>query len=243
MRGWRKGVTARKKMTSRDPESDFRILLAEGCAVLGIRLDQIAMDRLVLYFEELKRWSRKINLIAKESTDARIIENHFLDSLTLLPHLESGGRVHLLDVGSGAGFPGLACKAARPDIALTVVEPRLKRVSFLKHIVRTLKMNDVSVLACRIEDERLLPSETSFTHITGRAVTDLAAFLAMVSRFVRRDVAIICMKGPKWQEELEAAADRIEAESLNLISAQQIVLPFSGAGRCLLVLKILAKSG
>ncbi len=230
-------------MTAREPGSDFRALLAEGCTALGIRLETAALDRLVLYFEELKRWSRKINLIAKDSTDARIIENHFLDSLTLLPHLESGERVHLLDVGSGAGFPGLACKAARPDIALTLVEPRLKRVSFLKHIVRTLKMDDVSVLACRIEDERVLPSQASFTHITGRAVTDLAAFLAMVSRFVRRDVEIICMKGPKWQEELDAAADRMEVERLDLVRTQQIALPFSGAGRCLLVLKILAKSG
>jgi 16S rRNA (guanine527-N7)-methyltransferase len=233
-------VSARKKITSRESETDFRALMASGCPALGLHLDREVVERLALYHEELGRWSRKINLIAKETTGRQIIENHFLDSLTLLTQL--GDHVHLLDVGTGAGFPGLVCKAARPEITVTLVEPRLKRVSFLRHIIRTLKLDDVSVLACRIEDERLLPSSTSFTHITGRAVTDVGTFLTMVARLIKADTEIICMKGPKWRQELEAAAETIQAQNLLLVRTLQFELPFSGAQRSLLVLKILAKS-
>jgi 16S rRNA (guanine527-N7)-methyltransferase len=150
--------------------------------------------------------------------------------------------VHLLDVGTGAGFPGLVCKAARPGLALTLVEPRLKRVSFLRHIARALQLDDVSVLACRIEDEDLIPSTAFFTHITSRAVTDVGTFLGLVRRFAPSEPAIICMKGPKWQQELAAASDETQAGHLEIIKTVQLRLPFSGAERCLLVLKILAKS-
>ena len=225
-----------------EPDADFRFLLKGGCERLGIELERAAVERLFVYYEELKRWSRKINLIAKESTDEQIIENHFLDSLTLLPQLADRSRVHLLDVGTGAGFPGLICKAARPEITLTLVEPRLKRVSFLRHIARTLQLDDVSVLACRIEDEAALPSVTPFTHITNRAVTEVGAFLGLVGRFAASGPEIICMKGPKWRQELAMIADDLQAESLKIVRTVELQLPFSGAGRCLLVLKILAKS-
>ena len=230
------------KIKKGEPDVDFRFLLQRGCEQLGIKLERAAMERLFVYYEELKRWSRKINLIARESTDEQIIENHFLDSLTLLPQLADCGQVHLLDVGTGAGFPGLVCKAAWPEIRLTLVEPRLKRVSFLRHIARTLQLNDVTVLACRIEDEAALPSATAFTHITSRAVTDVGAFLGLVGRFAASDPEIICMKGPKWQQELEVVADEVQTGALTLARTVELQLPFSGAGRCLLVLKILAKS-
>ena len=223
------------------PGVDFRALLKGGCERLGLEVERAAVERLSIYFEELKRWSRKINLIAKETSEEDIIENRFLDSLTLLPLLADAEDLHLLDVGTGAGFPGLVCKAARPELALTLVEPRLKRVSFLRHIIRTLQLDHVSILACRIEDEELLPSAAPFTHITSRAVTDIGAFLGLVRRFALSGPAIICMKGPKWQQELTAVSDEMQAGSLELVRTVQLQLPFSGAQRTLLVLKILVK--
>jgi 16S rRNA (guanine527-N7)-methyltransferase len=235
-------VTRSKKKKGGDTEVDFRALIKGGCEQLGIELERTAVERLFVYFEELKRWSRKINLIAKETTDEQIIENHFLDSLTLLPVLKGPGCAHLLDVGTGAGFPGLVCKAAMPDLELTLVEPRLKRVSFLRHIIRSLKLVGVSILACRIEDEELLSSSTPFTHIASRAVTEVGAFLGMVRRFALSEPLIICMKGPKWQQELTAVADELQTGSLELVGTVQLQLPFSGAGRTLLILKFLEKS-
>jgi len=233
-------VATGKRIGAQNSETDFSALLASGCEELGLSLDGKAVERLSRYYEELARWSRKINLIAKDMTEKQIIESHFLDSLTLLTQL--GDRVHLLDVGTGAGFPGLVCKAARPEIILTLVEPRLKRVSFLRHIIRTLKMDNLTVLACRVEDERLLPSSLAFTHITGRAVTDVATFLPMVARFIKIHTEIICMKGPKWRQDMEAAAGAIQQGSLRMVRTHEFKLPFSRAQRCLLVLKPLVKS-
>jgi 16S rRNA (guanine527-N7)-methyltransferase len=212
----------------------FYDLMQEGLASLEIDLDADAVDRLYLYFVELKKWSRKVNLIAKSTADEQIIENHFLDSLTLLPVLE-GNHIHLLDVGTGAGFPGLVLKAANPAMQLTLVEPRLKRVSFLKHIVRTLGLTGVEVLACRIEDENSLPSATGFTHITSRAVTEICGFLEMVARFSCPGLQVICMKGPKWQEELGRASGVVR--DLQFVQHSVVVrsLPFSCAERALLV--------
>ncbi len=193
-----------------------------------------ALNRIFGYYKELKHWSRRINLIAKGAGDAEILEKHFLDSLTLLPLLD-GEKSHLLDIGSGAGFPGLVCKAAMPDLQVTLVEPRLKRVSFLRHVARTLKLEEISILECRVEDETMLPSDGGFTHITSRAVNEIEPFLEMCSRFAQPGVRVICMKGPKWEEELAAWRKSGGQENFTLVSQSNYVLPESGGRRYLLV--------
>ncbi len=189
--------------------------LETGLKVLGIAISPDAFARLSLYFSELKKWGKKVNLIAKSTSDEQIVENHFLDSLTILPLLEGAG-IHLLDIGTGAGFPALVCKAACPELAVTLVEPRSKRVSFLGHIVRTLGLEEVKIISCRIEDENQLPSARAFTHITARAVTEIGPFLQMVERFAISGPQLICMKGPKWREELAAAADILSCSSYSI---------------------------
>lgn len=212
---------------------DFKNRLAEGAKCLECDLDEKSSDLLEKYFRELKKWNRKLNLIAKSSSDEQILENHFIDSLTILPFLKKTGN-HLLDVGTGAGFPGLVCKTVYPGLEITLVEPRQKKVSFLRHIIRTLGLTGVEVMDCRIEDEKRLPSATPFTHITGRAVSDIKVFLGMVERFKAEGIQVICMKGPKWQEEAAAAADMVH-ESYVCEKVIEQVLPFSGAHRALLV--------
>jgi 16S rRNA (guanine527-N7)-methyltransferase len=213
---------------------DFREQLQEGARILEIGLEAEAVDRLFVYFTELLHWSRKINLIAKGTGDAEILENHFLDSLTLLPLLSPFDQCHLLDVGSGAGFPGLVCMAARPELTVTLLEPRLKRVSFLRHVIRTIGLAGVEVLAGRVEDETLVPSTPIFTHITSRAVTDCSEFLKMVSRLCGVKTTVICMKGPKWREELPDIGKLSPAFSFRQALTIERELPFSGARRALL---------
>ncbi len=214
---------------------DFRGLLQQGNDSLGLNLDAAATERLEVYFTELLHWSRKINLIAKGMGETEIVENHFLDSLTLLLLLDEFPSARLLDVGTGAGFPGLVCKAARPDLTVTLLEPRLKRVSFLRHIIRVLGLVGVEVLAGRVEDETLLPSSAQFTHITSRAVADMGNFLVMVERLCHLQTQVICMKGPKWQEELQIMNQKQPLLSLRLGSTHELHLPMTHAQRALLV--------
>lgn len=219
---------------------DFREQLRDGARILEIGLEAQAVERLFVYFTELLHWSRKINLIAKGTGEAEILENHFLDSLTLLPLLSlfsPSDQCRLLDVGTGAGFPGLVCKAARPELTVTLLEPRLKRVSFLRHVIRTLGLTGVEVLAGRVEDEALLPpmlSNSIFTHITSRAVTDCGDFLQMVNRLCAPQTTVICMKGSKWRQELQDMGTLSPAISFQHVSTVERELPFSGAKRALL---------
>lgn len=214
---------------------DFKRELLDGCKSLGLaEPDPEAIERLYCYFAELKKWSRKVNLIAKGTGDAEIVEKHFLDSLTLLPVL-SGKNPHLLDIGTGAGFPGLICKAVMPELKVTLVEPRLRRVSFLRHIIRTLKLENIFVLECRAEDEVSLPTDSGFTHITSRAVSEIKLFLAMCNRFATTDTQVICMKGPKWKEELDIFTASDSEKVFRFSSTTEYILPESKSIRNVMV--------
>jgi 16S rRNA (guanine527-N7)-methyltransferase len=122
-----------------------------------------------------------------------------------------------------------------PELAVTLVEPRGKRVGFLRHIVRTLALNGVTILNCRIEDEEQLPSDAAFSHITGRAVTEIGPFLNMAERFVAANPKVICMKGPKWRKEMADSVAVVNRSPYNLAEVVEHELPFSKAKRSLLI--------
>jgi 16S rRNA (guanine527-N7)-methyltransferase len=137
--------------------ADIEKFLARGLDIMGLSLDNQpqALSRLSHYFQELKKWNKKVNLVARTLDDQQILENHFLDSLTLLSLLqqESLKQEILLDVGTGAGFPGLVLKAACPTLSVTLVEPRKNRFYFLKHIARMLNLKGLEVLDISLEEK------------------------------------------------------------------------------------------
>lgn len=216
---------------------------------MGLALDneEHVISLLTLYFHELKKWNRKINLIGRDADDRQIIESHFLDSLTLLPLVrrktppKPAGDLpgHLLDVGSGAGFPGLVLKCACSELEVTLLEPRQKRVSFLRHVIRTLALDRVAVVAARLGDETggLPGMADGFSFITCRALTDLAGFLTMAVPCCSRESLVVCMKGPRGREELRdfLAVESAAAGFFSLRDVREWQLPFSRAVRLLLV--------
>ena len=189
-------------------------------------LDQQQIDALLLYFGELKKWNRRINLIARDTKDEQILENHFLDSLTLYPLLSQKNRASLLDVGTGAGFPGLVLAAVLPKVSFTLVEPRLKRVSFLRHIVRTLQLTNVEIIAERIE--AFTPEHADrFSLVTSRAVASPGSFLPMVYPFLEQGATAVVMVA---KEERLLELKKLD-RSCQLLSIQRFVLPYSDAER------------
>jgi len=213
---------------------DFEEMLTRGARSLNVAPGEEPVAQLYRYFVELKRWSRKVNLISRESRDTAIVENHFIDSLALLS-LMSKEQEWLLDVGSGAGFPGLVCKTAHPELSVSLLEPRLKRVSFLNHVVRTLGLKNTTVLALRLEDGLELPDEADYTCVVSRAVIHIGGFLSMCSRWCRPDCRVICMKGPRYKEELQEASGSMAG--WKLAELKEYHLPFSHASRALLVFR------
>ena len=209
------------------PAADSRDLLVRGAAQLGLAMDVAGVERLLVYLAELMKWSRRVNLVARDTPEAQVVETHFLDSLTLLPFLDGAGEVHLLDVGSGAGFPGLALACVRPDARFTLCEPRQKRVSFLRHVVRTLGLANVEVVAERVE-AHLADWPGRFTHITSRAVAEPAAFLPLARPLVTPATRVLLMLA---RAEGLAGIDRLVSGPWRVDAERRFVLPFSGAPR------------
>lgn len=211
-------------------------IITHGLATLGIEpLPAPCLSQLWRYFTELIKWNRSINLVAKAS-DQDIIENHFLDSLTLLPEIQSGP---LLDVGSGAGFPGLVIKIACPECTVTLVEPRQKRVSFLRHIIRTLELADISVTDQRLttNDADFLEIHGQFPVITCRALTEIAPFLDLAEAISPPQGLVICMKGPRAADELTTWKTQAPDSPFSLERCITFNLPMSGAERNLVVFR------
>ncbi|OQX07170.1 MAG: 16S rRNA (guanine(527)-N(7))-methyltransferase RsmG [Desulfobulbaceae bacterium A2] len=207
-------------------------LLAEGIAALGLTLDHEARGRLARYALELLHWNRRVNLVARGMGLSELVDKHFLDSLLLLPLLrESGGQTaHLLDIGTGAGFPGLALKAAWPALRLTLVEPRQKRVSFLGHISRSLGLTGVEILPHRLEEVLSRLQQQHFSHIVSRALAEPAIFLPLVQPLMNTATRVILMQGgctvppplpTGWEE----------------CGRHEVCLPFSGDQRRLVLVQ------
>lgn len=212
-------------------------ILREGLARLQFPLDDNAVAGLCRYQAELAKWSQKMNLIAKAPL-AEVMETHFLDSLTLLPVLDAlPAAGPLLDIGSGAGFPGLALKIARPGLAVTLVEPRQKRVSFLRHVIRTLGLTGIEVIEERIEPGQItLRGEArSFPIITSRAFTAIAGFLDCCAALSTPGGAVICMKGRRAPEEIAEWQSLAPQSPYTLTNTFETALPFSGIPRRLLL--------
>jgi 16S rRNA (guanine527-N7)-methyltransferase len=137
---------------------------------LGLEIEPSVLDRLAGYLAELDSWRRTANLTGRLGPDE--LAGHTLESVLGSKLITHGARV--VDVGSGAGFPGLPLAIARPDLDMTLVEPRAKRCAFLRHVVRTLGLTNVKVLEARIEDV----GGQAFDVATTRAVGSFAEWLA-----------------------------------------------------------------
>ena len=124
--------------------------LVTGAQAMGIQLDERAKERLFIYYTELERWNRKVNLVSRRPHDW--ISIHFLDSLAplALGLLGKDGRV--VDLGAGAGFPGMPLKIAREDISLCMAEASGKKCTWLKHLIRALDVSETQVLEGRFEE-------------------------------------------------------------------------------------------
>jgi len=217
--------------------------LARGLDLMGLPLQNRSeiLPRLAVYFYELKKWNQKINLVARTMADHQILENHFLDSLTLLSILdhENLEQETVLDVGTGAGFPGLVLKAACPELAVVLIEPRSNRFYFLKHIIRKTNLQGVELVNGRIEEKSEMQelSTRKFSFITSRAFTDSSQFVRLTSPYLGQGGRIVCMKGPVAEKELDILIKKGLPEKFFVAATTKLQLPFSKAERTLIFIK------
>ncbi len=210
-------------------------MLSKGLARLGIEAAAQSVTGLVRYSQELIKWNRKVNLVARNTSLEDVVEKHFLDSLTLVPVLAAHAPENgiLLDVGSGAGFPGLVIKIACPRRTVVLLEPRQRRVAFLRHVIRLLALSGIEVVPHRTDEQDALP-DINFAVITSRAVADVTSFLEMVDDLAGNGALVICMQGASGKEQWEKEKNN---PRFDRVAVQRIRLPFSGANRFILIFR------
>ena len=210
-------------------------LLAQGSDLMGFQLADPAIGQLGRYFNELCKWNKKINLVARAG-EREIIEKHFLDSLTLLPFMQKQVKRKWLDVGSGGGFPGLVVKICCPELDLTLMEPRRKKVTFMKHVIRTLGLRQVRVREARLEaGDKTLFNGATFPLISSRALSKISDFLDLSQSFSPPGGKVSCMKGARADEELADWRKKRPDSPYELVEKLKWRLPFSGGKRIVLI--------
>ncbi len=153
------------------------------------------------YLTELKKWNKAYNLTSLK-TDEDIIVKHFLDSLLYLKVIPQG-KLSVMDVGSGAGFPGIPIKIMRPEIVMYLVEPSRKKAGFLRHIISALGLEGIEVLERRIEEIKSLVVDAAMT----RALFDIKDFCRKAIPVLKEGGRLVVSKGPKVNEEIMAIKD------------------------------------
>lgn len=153
-----------------EQESGLAELLTKGASDLGIIVNDRNILEFLTYLHELLSWNKKINLTAI-TQEREVVVKHFLDSLACSKALDQLPSASFLDVGSGAGFPGLALKIVYPDLDLVLLEPSLKKTAFLRHMVGTLHLQRAIVISRRVEDlARDQAYHERFSYIATRAL-------------------------------------------------------------------------
>lgn len=171
-----------------------RDILITGAEELGIPLTADQVESLFLYVAELKKWNRRINLTAI-TADRDVVIKHLLDSLSYIKGFAPQPGLRLLDMGSGAGFPAMPIKIACPGLSVTLVESVRKKGSFLRHIVRSLSLEQVEVLDVRT-GEVAASYENTYNVVTARAFAGMAAALAKGVRFLKAGGLMVLSRGP-----------------------------------------------
>ena len=209
-------------------EAAFTQRLEEGAQALGVAVDAEVPARLRRLMAELLKWNAKVNLTAITAED-EVLEKHFLDSLAVLPEVEGGASV--LDVGAGAGFPGLVLKLARPALSVTLADAVNKKVGYLKAAIATpgLGLTGTRAVHTRAEGQPSAEGLPLAERVIARAFMDLPDWLALAPAYLAPGGHVVAMLGKALGDEaLRAEGERRE---LKLVSARAYRLPFSGAER------------
>ncbi len=199
-------------------------LLMEGTKVFGVHLDEKTVDAFELYLKELLKWNQKINLTAIRS-EKGIVLKHFLDSLSVYPYLSNISS--LLDIGSGAGFPGIPLKMVKPSIGITLIDSVRKKVDFQRHIIRMLGLKGIEVIHGRVQDKEILQCMGErFDMVISRGFSDLRTLLILSFPFLKKGGILLAMKGEVGSEEIRLLS-KMEETRYRLQKAMPFFLPFS----------------
>lgn len=211
-------------------------LMVDAAAGLGILLAEYQKQQFGVYLAELIKWNKRINLTG--ITDAKqVVIKHFLDSLAYLKGFGSGD-VKIIDIGSGAGFPGLPLKIVKPELQLTLLDARFKRVVFLKELCRRLKLKEIQCLHGRAEELATVSRHhQQYDVAVARALTRLERLISLAFPFIVPGGKLLVSYGSQIDRQLESASGVLDSQGGSLEAVTPVKLPFSNLTRNIVTIK------
>lgn len=200
-------------------------ILISGAKNYGIELDDEKVEKFLKYMELLKSWNEKINLTAI-TEDIEIIKKHFLDSISIVKSNLIDDDVSIIDVGTGAGFPGIPIKIIKPGIRVVLLDSLQKRVNFLNEVIQELNLKGIEAVHSRAEDAaRNEKYREKFDIATARAVASMNILSEYCMPFVRVNGHFIALKGPAVEEEINESRNAIGTLGGKLKSIIETTIP------------------
>ena len=214
--------------------NEFKEKMILNVDKLGITLSEIQLKQFYNYMNLLIEWNKKINLTAITEPN-EIILKHFVDSLTISKYISDGTRV--VDVGTGAGFPGIPLKIYRQDIEITLLDSLQKRINFLDEVIRELNLGKIETVHSRVEDfGKDKKYREKFEIATSRAVANLATLSEYLLPLVKVGGKAISMKGSLIEEELELSKNAIKILGGKVEKVDEFDLPNSDISRNIILI-------
>jgi len=204
-------------------------LLEDGSRELGIELKTGQAAQFLTYLELIKKWNNKINLTSIRE-DKEIVVKHFLDSLTVSDFINDGSQV--IDIGTGAGFPGVPLSIVRESLKITVLDSRKKRIFFINEVLRELELRNVETAAARAEDSNNGVPRNHYDYVLTRAVGDIEEVLNLSEPYLKSGGKMILMRGKDGMIEME----RLNNKNYELLDLRELKVPKSNFRRVLLII-------
>lgn len=209
-------------------------ILKELTLTMNIKLTDEMLEQFHTYKNLLLEWNEKINLTAI-TDEKEIIIKHFIDSLTIEKYIPQNAK--LIDVGTGAGFPGIPIKIVRPDVEVLLLDSLNKRINFLNEVIQKCNLKNIDAIHSRAEDAaHNLKYREKYDIATARAVANISTLSELCSPFIKIGGKFLCMKADA-AEEMKNAQKSIEILKMNEEKIDKIILPEINAERTIIVYK------
>ncbi len=204
---------------------------------LGVTLSQKQLEQFIIYYEMLVEWNEKMNLTAITEYED-VMKKHFVDSLSLIKAYDVSKQAKVIDVGTGAGFPGLALKIAYPSLQVTLLDSLNKRIQFLNAVVEKLGLDGVNTVHGRAEDyAKPNMLREKYDLCVSRAVANLSTLSEYCLPFVKQGGYFISYKSEKVVDELKSAENAMSILGGKMVNQVEFMLPESDIYRNLLVIQ------
>lgn len=214
---------------------NFNKTIIELSRKIDVEIDEQMCKQFYQYMKLLLEWNEKINLTAI-TEENEVILKHFIDSLTINKYIEEGETI--IDIGTGAGFPGIPLAITKMENKITLVDSLNKRINFLLKVKDALKLNNVEAIHGRVEEiGKKCNHREHYNVVTSRAVAKLNILLEYMMPLVKVGGKCICMKGSNIDEEIEQSKKALNILGGEIIKVDKMVLPSTDISRNIILIK------